>query len=86
MLLVCKGNMDLASCIIGNQLQVVVKPNARKSELLEIRGQILHVAIAAPPEDGRANSELERYLTKLTGKVAKVKSGFTSKRKRVLLS
>ncbi|MBR9700276.1 DUF167 domain-containing protein [Candidatus Woesearchaeota archaeon] len=67
------------------RISVVVKPNARKNVILK-KGNPLHVAIAAPPENGKANKELERFLSKLSGKKAVVKSGFTSKRKTVLLS
>jgi uncharacterized protein YggU (UPF0235/DUF167 family) len=44
----------------------------------------LHVAVAAQPEDGKANAELERFLTKLTRRKAKVKSGFASREKVVV--
>lgn len=74
--------MDLP--ISNARLRIKVKPNARKSAVLKIEDGILHLAIAAPPEDGRANAEVERFLTKLTGRKAVIKSGFTSKEKLIL--
>lgn len=72
--------------LVNNQrIAVRVKPNARKSAVLKIEDGILHLAIAAPPEDGKANTEVERFLTKLLKRKAVIKSGFTSKDKSVFL-
>lgn len=69
--------------IINNRLRVRVKPNSRKSELLKVEEGVAHLAIAAPPEDGKANAEVERFLTRLVKRKATIKSGFTSKEKLV---
>ena len=79
--------MDVSSCIVNNHLRVRVKPNCRKSEVLKIEetaeGKIVHLAIAAQPEDGKANAEVERFLTKFVKRKATIKSGFTSKEKLI---
>lgn len=71
--------------IRDDHLRVKVKPNARKSEAIKVEDGVLHLAIAAQPEDGKANAEVERFLTRLTGRKARIKSGFTSKEKLVVL-
>lgn len=76
--------MDLP--IQNDRLRIKVKPNARKSAVLKCEDGVLHLAIAAPPEEGKANAEVERFLTKLAGRKATIKSGFTSREKLILLT
>ncbi len=66
-----------------DSVQVKVRPGARKNEVLKFEDELV-VAISAKPEDGKANLELEKYLSKLSGKKAVIKSGFSSKRKLVI--
>jgi len=49
------------------RIRVRVKPRASKSRILEVREGILEVAVAAPPVDGEANSELIRTLASALG-------------------
>ena len=53
----------------GNALRirVRVKPKASKSRILGVREGGLEVAVAAPPVDGEANSELIRTLASSLG-------------------
>ena len=44
-----------AGCV---RFRVRVKPRASKSRILGVRGGVLEIAVAAPPVDGAANSEL----------------------------
>jgi hypothetical protein len=60
------------------RLQVKVKPNARKSEILSEEGNTMVVAIAAPPEKGKANAELAKFLSKKLKKQVRIVSGFGS--------
>jgi uncharacterized protein (TIGR00251 family) len=46
------------SCIIEIQL----KPNARRNRVLKIEGACVHVSVAAPPVEGKANKALVEYL------------------------
>lgn len=49
------------------RIRVRVKPRASKSRILGIREGVLEVAVAAPPVDGEANSELIRALARVLG-------------------
>jgi len=65
--------------LIGRRLSIVVKPNARKTEVIE-EGDVVRIAVAAPPEDNKANIELLKFLKRELGPVRLV-SGAKSKRK-----
>ncbi|MFH1408713.1 MAG: DUF167 domain-containing protein [Nanoarchaeota archaeon] len=68
-------------------ITVIVKPNAKKTELLgydEAR-QAYKIAVKAPPEGGKANSELLRFIKKETGKAAVIVRGKTNRTKQVRL-
>ena len=49
------------------RIRVRVKPRASKSRILGVREGALEVAVAAPPVDGEANSELIRTLATTLG-------------------
>ncbi len=63
------------------RLQVKVKPNARKTEILLQEGNKMVVAVAAPPEKGKANLELAGFLSKKLKKQVRIVSGFGSRTK-----
>ena len=46
-------------------LQIVAKPRAKRSALVKIDDDGLHIAIHASPHEGEANKELIIYLAKL---------------------
>ena len=46
-------------------LNVYAKPNAKKTALLEISKDALHVALHAQPKEGEANQELILFIAKL---------------------
>lgn len=62
---------------------VHAKPNAKKTGLLsyDAAGDFFIVAVKAPPIEGKANQELERYFSKLLKKEVALKTGATSKTK-----
>lgn len=70
------------------ELQVFVKPNAKKSALLEVKDRVWRIALHAKLTDGEANAELVRFLSKLL-KVPKslisLKRGEKSRHKCVVL-
>ena len=68
------------------RLQVKVKPNARKSEILSHEGNKLVIAIAAKPEKGKANAELIKFLSKKLKKQVRIVSGFGSSSKILEIS
>ena len=65
---------------------VQVKPNARQNRLIKFENNILHLAIVAPPVNGKANRELIRFLSDLLI-VSKsnliIKKGLKSRRKTI---
>ena len=66
-----------------------VRPGATNTKLIGPRGDWLVIDVAAPPERGKANKELVRFLAKLLGirkDDVEVVSGLTSRQKRVILN
>ncbi|MFH1591665.1 MAG: DUF167 domain-containing protein [archaeon] len=66
-------------------VSVIIRPNAIKSSIDgydEARGA-LKVSVKAPPEKGKANAELIRFLKKESGKDISIISGFTSRKKLI---
>lgn len=49
------------------RLSVRVRPGASRNEIKGFAGEVLRVNIAAPPEKGRANAELVRFLSAALG-------------------
>jgi uncharacterized protein (TIGR00251 family) len=48
-------------------LRVAARPGASATKVQGLQGDALKVAIAAPPEKGKANDELVRWLAKALG-------------------
>ena len=67
----------------SGKLKILVKPNAKKSEILgwDAAKQRLRVAIAAPAEGNKANIAIVKFFSKLIGKRIRIKSGLKSKEK-----
>ena len=66
-------------------LSVIVKPRAKKTEIVEERNDAVTIAVKAPPEDGRANLELLKFLAKHYRARPRIISGHTSKKKLIAL-
>lgn len=70
------------------KLQIIAKPNAKKTAILKISEQALHIAIHAKPHKGEANHELILFLSKIfdvpKSKII-FKSGENSKNKQVII-
>jgi len=66
-----------------NILKVIVKPNAKKTEILEYdeNKQALKIAIAAPPQKDKANKELINFLSKHLKKKISISTGAKSREK-----
>lgn len=62
---------NLPACIrIGADffsIEIAARPGASRSEIRGIDGRGLTVAVAAPPERGKANDELIRLIAKIAG-------------------
>lgn len=63
-----------------------IQPGAKKSELAGVHGERLKIRLQAPPVEGKANSELVRFLSKLfavSKQAITIESGELSRQKRV---
>lgn len=72
----------------GNDLvlQCHIQPGAKRSELAGEHGDRLKIRLQAPPVDGKANTELVRFLSKLFAvprNAVQIESGELSRQKRV---
>ncbi|MFH2021630.1 MAG: DUF167 domain-containing protein [archaeon] len=74
--------IDINAFIKNNTLEIIVKPNAKKNELLLENGRI-KAAIKAPAEDNKANLEIIKFFSKLTGKKVRIISGITNRHKKL---
>jgi uncharacterized protein (TIGR00251 family) len=63
-------------------VEASVVPNSRRFSISTKEGR-LKIHLASPPENNRANIELIKELTKLTGRSVRILSGASSKRKRI---
>lgn len=66
-------------------IKVTVKPKSQKTEVLEQGEDFYKIAIKAPPDKGKANKELVKFLHKITKKRVTIVSGLKSKEKMVRL-
>ena len=74
--------------VVDNRLCILVKANAVKTEIIgydETRAA-LKVSVRAPAEDNKANIEIIKFFSKLTGKDVRIVSGKTSKKKVLLFT
>ena len=62
------------------KLHVVITPNSSKNEVIS-KGEIWKIKIAAPPEKGKANEELLKFLKKEFKIKAKIVKGSKSREK-----
>jgi len=64
-------------------LRVIAKPNSPETKVLgyDEGKQAVKMAVAAPPEKGKANFELAKFLSKKLGKEVKLMSGATARLK-----
>lgn len=71
--------------IVNGGIFLLVRPNAPRTEIVgydESRGA-LKVAVAAPPEDNKANKEVVRFFTKLLKKKVSITRGLSSRKKQL---
>lgn len=74
--------MNLPSAIRNGFLTVKASPNAKKTRITKIEDGVVHLAVKAPPEEGKANAEIERFLRKELGHPVRITAGKTRKTKR----
>ena len=66
-------------------IQVNVKTNAKENKI-EKNNEKYTLYIKAKPENNKANEEIEKYLSKITGKSAKIIKGKTQIKKTIKLN
>jgi len=64
-------------------LKIKVQPNSGRQEITKLSEDEYKIFLKKPSEDGKANAELIKLLTKHLGKKVKIVSGKTSKKKLV---
>ena len=62
-------------------LKIITKPNSKKTEIVSDNDGILIITIKSPPEKGKANQELVKFLSKHFKRKVEIISGFKSKSK-----
>lgn len=62
------------------KLRVVISPNSAKNEIVS-KGDVWKIRISAPPEKGKANEELLKFLKKTLKIKAKIVKGSRSREK-----
>ena len=71
---------------MGKMYSVTVRTRASETTLLKQEGDHLTVAVHAPPEDGKANRELIKFLSKHFDADVKILRGSASRKKMVLVN
>lgn len=70
-------------------VQVHAQPGAKRSECAGLHGDALKIRLAAPPVDGKANLELQRFLAAALGLgvgAVRLISGQSARTKRVAIA
>jgi uncharacterized protein (TIGR00251 family) len=73
--------MELTDIVSNNRITIIVKPNAKKTEIIEYREGIVKIAVAAPADKDKANKELLHFVSRLLRKHVRFVSGLKSKKK-----
>ena len=75
--------MDIRKHIINNRIHIIVKPNAKKTEITswDDEKKALRISVAAVPDKNKANKELIKYLSKLLKAKIMLVSGAKSRLK-----
>jgi uncharacterized protein YggU (UPF0235/DUF167 family) len=76
--------------ILENQvsLHIIAKPNAKKTALVAVTDETLHISLQAKPHQGKANQALIAYLAELLNlpkSQIKLQKGDTHRYKKVLV-
>ncbi|MEK6903290.1 MAG: DUF167 domain-containing protein [Nanoarchaeota archaeon] len=66
--------------------KVTVRPRSAETTILKEEGDHLTVAVHASPENGKANLELIKFLSKYFDAEVKILRGLTSRKKTVLVN
>ncbi|HLG24931.1 MAG TPA: DUF167 domain-containing protein [Candidatus Nanoarchaeia archaeon] len=71
-----------------NKFKVIVKPNSRETKILDFDSlnQAYIISLKSAPENNKANIELLKFISRLTGKKARIARGLKSKEKIITLT
>jgi uncharacterized protein len=69
--------MNLHEHINDQKMSVIVKPNAKKNEVLgyDEHKKAVRIAVKAVPDKGKANTALMKFVSKLLGVKVRIVSG-----------
>ena len=75
--------MDAIAQLKEGSITILVKPNAKKTEILgwDETKHAWRVAIASPAVENKANVEVVKFFSRLVGKQVRIRSGLRSKEK-----
>jgi len=75
--------IDVFDVPLSKAIKIKVKTNQRSSKILayDEATKTFKVAIAAKPENNKANEEVIKFFTRMLKRPVKIKTGFTSKEK-----
>ncbi len=75
--------MNISRFVTNGRLSIIAKPNSKKTEVLgyDDERKAIRIAIAAPPEDNKANKEIVRFVSKELKRKVLIERGLTSKEK-----
>ncbi len=77
-------NQFIKISVDGISIDCWIQPKSSRTAFSGIHGNSIKIAVAAPPEDGKANAELCKFLSKKLGiskSSVQIKSGHASRRK-----
>ena len=84
------GNPEYASLAMRHMSKCVIEfkvtPKASTTEFADLKAEVIRVRVSAPPEKGKANKELIRFIAKRLGipkTTVVLLSGKISRRKRI---
>lgn len=80
--------MNVEEYIKNNSLKILVKPNAKKSEILgyDEKKKAVKVSIAARAEKGKANMEVIKFFSKLLKRKVEIKTGLKNREKIIFFN
>ena len=70
----------------GIEMNITVSPNSDRQETdLNVWRKRLAIRVRSPPLDGKANTEVEEYIKKMTGCRSEIVKGHTARQKTVMI-
>ena len=82
------ATLDIRDSGAGCELTVLARPRARRTEFAGTHDGALRIRLQAPPTDGKANDELQKFLAGALGvprSAVMLRRGVTSRRKTLFV-